>query len=288
MIGECMAEAEISSPNQEMITVIEPSRGWLRVNFRELWDYRELLFFLSWRDISVRYKQTVMGMAWAIIQPLLSMVIFSIFFGNLAKIPSDDVPYPIFSYAALLPWQYFSSAMSASGRSMVGSGKLLTKVYFPRLIIPLAAVLPPIVDFAIAFVILIGLMIFYGVAITWRLLWLPLFLLLALATALGVGLWLSAMNVRYRDIGYVIPFLAQFWMYASPVVYPTSMLPERYQLLYGLNPMTGVIEGFRWALLGTNTPPGPITLVSAGVVVLLIISGMMYFRRMEDSFADII
>ncbi|MBN1122988.1 MAG: ABC transporter permease [Anaerolineae bacterium] len=283
-----MAEAEISSPNQEMITVIEPSRGWLRVNFRELWDYRELLFFLSWRDISVRYKQTVMGMAWAIIQPLLSMVIFSIFFGNLAKIPSDDVPYPIFSYAALLPWQYFSSAMSASGRSMVGSGKLLTKVYFPRLIIPLAAVLPPIVDFAIAFVILIGLMIFYGVAITWRLLWLPLFLLLALATALGVGLWLSAMNVRYRDIGYVIPFLAQFWMYASPVVYPTSMLPERYQLLYGLNPMTGVIEGFRWALLGTNTPPGPITLVSAGVVVLLIISGMMYFRRMEDSFADII
>ncbi len=283
-----MVEAEISLPKQEIITVIEPSKGWLRIDFRELWAYRELLFFLSWRDISVRYKQTVMGAAWAIIQPLLSMVIFSLLFGKLAKIPSDDVPYPIFSYAALLPWQYFSSAMSDSARSMVGQGKILSKVYFPRLIVPLAAVLPPMVDFAIAFVILIGLMFYYGQAITWRLLWLPLFLLLAVATALGVGLWLSAMNVRYRDIGYVIPFLAQFWMYASPVVYPVSMLPERYQLLYGLNPMTGVIEGFRWALLGTNTPPGPITLVSAGVVVLLILSGMFYFRRMEDTFADVI
>jgi lipopolysaccharide transport system permease protein len=283
-----MAEAETSVPKQEIITVIEPSKGWLRVNFRELWAYRELLFFLSWRDISVRYKQTVMGAAWAIIQPLLSMVIFSVFFGKLAKIPSDDIAYPIFSYAGLLPWQYFSSAMSDSARSMVGQGKILTKVYFPRLIVPLAAVLPPIVDFAIAFVILIGLMFYYGVAVTWRLLWLPVFLLLALATALGVGLWLSAMNVRYRDIGYVIPFLAQFWMYASPVVYPASMLPERWRLLYGLNPMTGVIEGFRWALLGTNTPPGPITLISAGVVIVLILSGMFYFRRVEDTFADII
>jgi len=283
-----MVEAEISLPKQEIITVIEPSKGWLRIDFRELWAYRELLFFLSWRDISVRYKQTVMGAAWAIIQPLLSMVIFSLLFGKLAKIPSDDVPYPIFSYAALLPWQYFSSAMSDSAKSMVGQGKILTKVYFPRLIIPLSALLPPIVDFAIAFVILIGMMIFYGQAVTWRLLWLPLFLLLALATALGVGLWLSAMNVRYRDIGYVIPFLAQFWMYASPVVYPTSLLPERWQLLYGLNPMTGVIEGFRWALLGTNTSPGPITLVSAGVVLLLILSGLFYFRRMEDTFADIV
>jgi lipopolysaccharide transport system permease protein len=283
-----MVEAEASLPNQETITVIEPSKGWLRVDFRELWAYRELLFFLSWRDISVRYKQTVMGASWAIIQPLLSMVIFSVFFGKLAKIPSDDVAYPIFSYAGLLPWQYFSSAMSDSAKSMVGQGKILSKVYFPRLIVPLAAVLPPIVDFAIAFVILIGLMIYYGVAITWRMAWLPVFLLLALATALGVGLWLSAMNVRYRDIGYVIPFLAQFWMYASPVVYPASMLPERWRLIYALNPMTGVIEGFRWALLGTSTPPGPITLISAGVVIVLALSGMFYFRRVEDTFADII
>jgi len=268
--------------------IIEPSRGWIGLKLRELWEYRDLLFFLAWRDISVRYKQTILGAAWAIIQPFFSMVVFSLFFGRLAQIPSDGVPYPIFSYAALLPWTYFSSAMSSSSNSLVGSANLLTKVYFPRLVIPLASVIPPAIDFAIAFVVLLGMMAFYGIAPTWNVLWLPAFLLLALITALGVGLWLSAMNVQYRDVRYAVPFLVQFWMFASPVTYPSSIVPEQWRALYGLNPMAGVIEGFRWALLGTETSPGSLTAVSVGAALALLISGAYYFRRMERTFADVV
>ena len=268
--------------------IIEPSRGWIGLKLRELWEYRDLLFFLAWRDISVRYKQTILGAAWAIIQPFFSMVVFSLFFGRLAQIPSDGVPYPIFSYAALLPWTYFANAMTNSSNSLVGSANLLTKVYFPRLVIPLASVIPPAIDFAIAFVVLLGMMAFYGIAPTWNVLWLPAFLLLALITALGVGLWLSAMNVQYRDVRYAVPFLVQFWMFASPVTYPSSIVPEQWRALYGLNPMAGVIEGFRWALLGTETSPGPLTAVSVGAALVLLVSGAYYFRRMERTFADVV
>ncbi|MGI6381506.1 MAG: ABC transporter permease [Anaerolineae bacterium] len=268
--------------------VIEPSRGWTGLKLRELWEYRDLLFFLAWRDISVRYKQTILGAAWAIIQPFFSMVVFSLFFGRLAQIPSDGVPYPIFSYAAMLPWTYFANAMTNSSNSLVGSANLLTKVYFPRLVIPLASVIPPAIDFAIAFVVLLGMMAFYGIAPTWHVLWLPAFLLLALITALGVGLWLSAMNVQYRDVRYAVPFLVQFWMFASPVTYPSSIVPEAWRALYGLNPMAGVIEGFRWALLGTETSPGPLIAVSVGAALVLLVSGAYYFRRMERTFADVV
>jgi len=270
------------------VTIIEPSRGWISLKLKELIEYRDLLFFLAWRDVSVRYKQTVLGAAWAIIQPFFSMVVFSIFFGRLAKIPSDGLPYPIFSYAAMLPWQYFATATTRSSSSLVGSSNLLTKVYFPRLVIPLASVLPAMIDFAIAFVVLLGMMAYYGIAPTWNVLCLPLFLLLALTTALGVGLWLSAMNVQYRDIRYAVPFLVQFWMFASPVTYPSSLVPEHWRALYGINPMASVIEGFRWALLNTETGPGPMTAVSVAAALALLVSGAYYFRRMEKSFADVV
>jgi lipopolysaccharide transport system permease protein len=285
--AEVRAEG-IPSTQDLPVTVIEPSRGWLSLNLRDLWEYRDLLFFLAWRDISVRYKQTVLGAAWAVIQPFFSMVVFSLFFGRLAKIPSEGVPYPIFSYAALLPWHYFATAMTSSSDSLIGSQNLLTKVYFPRLVIPLASVIPAMVDFAIAFVVLLGMMLFYHIAPTWNIVWLPAFLLLALVTALGVGLWLSAMNVKYRDIRYAVPFLVQFWMFASPVTYPSSLVPETWRALYGLNPLAGVIEGFRWALLGTQTAPGPMTAVSALAALLLLLSGAFYFRRMEKTFADVV
>ena len=270
------------------ITVIQPSRGWISLHLADLWQYRDLLFFLAWRDISVRYKQTALGAAWAIIQPFFSMVVFSLFFGRLAGLSSDGVPYPIFSYAAMLPWTYFSTAMSSSSNSLVGNANLLTKVYFPRLVIPLATVIPPIVDFAIAFIVLFGMMVYYHITPTWNVLWLPAFLLLALVTALGVGLWLSAMNVKYRDIRYAVPFVVQFWMFASPVTYSSSIVPAQWRVLYGLNPMAGVIEGFRWALLGTATTPGPIVAASAAAAVLLLVSGAFYFRRMERTFADVV
>jgi len=270
------------------VTIIEPSRGWISLKLKELIEYRDLLFFLAWRDVSVRYKQTVLGAAWAIIQPFFSMVVFSLFFGRLAKIPSDGLPYPIFSYAAMLPWQYFATATTSSSNSLVGSSNLLTKVYFPRLVIPLASVLPAMIDFAIAFVVLLGMMVYYGIAPTWNLLFLPLFLLLALVTALGVGLWLSAMNVQYRDIRYAVPFLVQFWMFASPVTYPSSLVPEPWRALYGINPMASVIEGFRWALLGSATAPGPMTAVSVAAALVLLVSGAYYFRRMEKTFADVV
>ena len=284
-----LARGPLETPlGVETVTIIEPSRGWVSLKLKELWEYRDLLFFLAWRDVSVRYKQTVLGAAWAIIQPFFSMVVFSLFFGRLARIPSDGVPYPIFSYAALLPWHYFASAVSGSANSLVGSSNLLTKVYFPRLVVPLSSILPPVVDLGIAFLVLVGMMLYYRVALTWNVLWLPLFLLLALVTALGVGLWLSAMNVQYRDIRYAVPFLVQFWMFASPVTYPTSLVPEQWRALYGLNPMAGVIEGFRWALLGTEAAPGPMTAVSVLIAFALLVSGAYYFRRMEKTFSDVV
>jgi lipopolysaccharide transport system permease protein len=270
------------------ITIIRPSRGWISLNLRDLWEYRELLYFLTWRDIKVRYKQTVIGAAWAILQPFFTMVIFSLFFGRLVGVPSDEIPYPIFSYAALVPWQFFASGLSQSSSSLVASANLIKKIYFPRLVIPTSAVLSGGVDFVIAFVVLLGMMLFYSIVPTWNVLWLPLLLLLALVTSLGVGLWLTAMNVQFRDVRYAVPFLVQAWMFATPIAYPSSLLDEPWRTLYGVNPMVGVVEGFRWALLGTKTAPGPIILVSALVALVLLVSGAFYFRRMERTFADVV
>jgi len=268
--------------------IIRPSKGWVPLRLKELWEYRELLYFLVWRDIKVRYKQTVLGAAWAIIQPFFTMVVFSIFFGRLAGIPSDGLPYPIFAYCALLPWQLFAHAMTESGNSLVANQNLITKVYFPRLVIPLAAVLAGLVDFAVAFLVLVGMMAYYGIAPTIPAVTLPLFILLAIATALAVGLWLSALNVQYRDVRYTIPFLTQFWLFSTPIAYPSSLVPEGWRVLYGLNPMAGVVEGFRWALLGTRNAPGPMLAVSVAVVVALLVGGLYYFRRMEKGFADVV
>lgn len=267
---------------------IQPSKGWVPLKLRDLWEYRELLYFLVWRDIKVRYKQTALGASWAVIQPFLTMLVFSIFFGHLAGIPSDGIPYPIFSFAALVPWTFFANGLSQSSNSLVGSGTLISKVYFPRLIIPLASVFSGIVDFAIAFAVLLLMMLYYGLIPTLNLIWLPLFLLLALVTSLGVGLWLSALNVEYRDVRYVVPFVTQFWMLATPIGYPSSLLHEPWRTIYGLNPMVGVVEGFRWALLRTNSAPGPIIAVSSAAALLILVTGAFYFRRMEKTFADIV
>jgi lipopolysaccharide transport system permease protein len=267
---------------------IEPSRGWVSLRLRDLWEHRELLYFLVWRDVKVRYKQTVIGAAWAILQPLLTMMMFTVIFGHLAKIPSESLPYPIFAYTALLAWTYFSSAMNRSANSLLGDANLIEKVYFPRLIIPLAGVAAPLVDFFFGFLALVGMMLWYGITPTWSVLTLPLFLLLALLTALAVGLWLSPLNVRYRDVGYTIPFLIQIWMYASPVVYPVSLVPERWRLLYSLNPMVGVIEGFRWALLGKATAATGAMGVSALAVLMLVWGGAAFFKRAERTFADVV
>lgn len=281
------ASGLLAAPADLSVIRIEPSHGWKVLNLRELWEYRELLYFLTWRDVRVRYKQTVLGAAWAIIQPFFTMVVFSLFFGRLAKVPSDGVPYPIFSFAALLPWNYFATSLSGAGNSLVGSANLIRKVYFPRLVIPLASVLGGLVDFAVAFVVLLGMMVYFGIRPTAGTLLLPAFLLLALVTALGVGLWLSALNVKYRDVKYTLTFLIQFWMFATPVAYPSSLLGEPWRTLYGLNPMVGVVEGFRWALLGTQ-PPSAMVGVSALVSVVLLVSGAFYFRRMEKTFADVV
>jgi lipopolysaccharide transport system permease protein len=267
---------------------IEPSRGWVSLKLKEIWEYRELLYFLTWRDVKVRYKQTVLGAAWAVIQPFFTMVVFSLFFGRLAKVPSDGIPYPIFAFAALVPWNYFANALTQSSDSLVGSANLIKKVYFPRLVIPMAAVISGAVDFSIAFTVLLGMMLFYGIVPTVHTLWLPLLLLLGVVTALGVGLWLSALNVQFRDVRYTVPFLAQFWMFATPVAYPSSLLSQPWRTIYGLNPMAGVVEGFRWALLGTKTAPGPMLAVSAAVAVLVLVGGAFYFRRMEKTFADVV
>jgi lipopolysaccharide transport system permease protein len=267
---------------------IESSQGWVSLKLRELWVYRELLYFLIWRDVKVRYKQTVLGMAWAIIEPFLTMVVFSVFFGKLGKIPSDGIPYPIFSYAALVPWTFFSRGLTQASNSLVGSARLIKKIYFPRLAMPIATVLAGIVDFMLAFLVLVGMMLAYGIKPTIQVLWLPLFLLLALVTALGTGLWLSAMNVQFRDVRYTVPFITQFWMFATPIAYPSSLLSEPWRTLYGINPMAGVVEGFRWTLLGTETKPGPIIVVSCLAALALLVSGAFYFRRMERTFADIV
>jgi lipopolysaccharide transport system permease protein len=265
---------------------IAPTTGWVALRLGEVWEYRELLYFLIWRDIKVRYKQTLLGAVWAIIQPVLTMLLFSLFFGRLARIPSDGVPYPIFCYAALVPWSFFANGLAQSSNSLVGSANLITKVYFPRLAIPLATILAGTIDFVLALGVLVGLMGWYGMVPTGRVVWLPFFLVLALATSLGVGLWLSALNVQFRDVRYVVPFLAQFWMLATPIAYPSSMLREPWRSLYGINPMAGVVEGFRWGLLGVTGRPGPLLLVSSVTAGVLLVSGALYFRRMERFFAD--
>jgi lipopolysaccharide transport system permease protein len=269
------------------VTIIEPSCGWVSLKLAELWEYRELLYFLTWREVKVRYKQTALGAAWAIIQPLFTMLVFSLFFGRLAKIPSDGIPYPLFSLAGLIPWTFFANGLSQSSNSLVTSSNLISKVYFPRLTIPLSAVLSGAVDFAISFLLLLAMMALYGRTPGERILTLPLFFLLAFITALGVGLWLSALNVEYRDVRYTVPFLTQFWMFATPIAYPSSLLHEPWRTVYGLNPMVGVVEGFRWALLGSRTP-GPMIAVSSVAAALILIGGAYYFRRLEKTFADVV
>jgi lipopolysaccharide transport system permease protein len=288
-MSQVPASVEVST---DQVTRIRPSKGWRAVNIAELWRYRELLYFLTVRDIQLRYKQTVLGIAWAVIQPLFTMVVFTIFFGNLGNLPSDGKPYALFVLVALLPWQLFAYALTQSTNSLVNEQRLITKVYFPRLIIPLASVMAGMVDFAIAFLlVLVGMAIWMaqaGVAPTWAILTVPLFAVFALLTALGIGLWLSALNVQYRDVRYVIPFLTQFWMFLSPVAYPASMVPERFRMVYGLNPMAGVIEGFRWAMLDTDAPQWSLMAISAVVMAVLLATGMLHFRRMEKTFADVV
>jgi homopolymeric O-antigen transport system permease protein len=266
---------------------LQPAQGWNSRTLSDIWAYRELLYFFIWRDIKVRYKQTLLGAAWAIIQPLMTMVVFTVFFGHLAKMPSDGLPYPVFSLMALVPWTYFASALAGCSTSLSGYQHIISKVYFPRLIIPLAAVIAPLVDFAIGFVILVGFLAWYRIVPGPSIVWLPALMLLAVATAASVGVWLAALNVRYRDVRYVVPFVLQLWMFATPVAYPASLVPERWRALYGLNPMAGVIEGFRWALAG-GLAPGIITLVSAAVVAVLMVGGAIYFRNLEGTFADVI
>lgn len=272
----------------DSVTVIEPSRGYLSLNLQEVWVYRELLYFFIWRDVKVRYKQTFVGAAWAIIQPLTTMVIFTIVFKKLASMPSDGLPYPIFAYAALLPWNLFAGALTRSSTSLVVQARLITKVYFPRLLVPLSATVAGCVDFAIAFVILIGMMIWYGIVPGWAVLTLPLFVLLAMIAAFSISLWLGALNVRYRDVGHALPFVVQLWLFASPVAYPTSVLPEKWQLIYSFNPMAGVIEGFRWALLDKAHPDFGVLTISALMTALLLFGGLIYFKRMERTFADVV
>ena len=274
--------------NQTPIIYLKPSTGWLSVNFQELWRYRELIYFLTWRDIKVRYKQAALGIFWAILQPLLTMTIFAPIFGFLLKIPSENVPYPLFSLTALLPWQLFATALQRSSISLVGNANLITKVYFPRLAIPLSSVFAALVDFGVSFIVLLGVMAYYRFWPGLNILWLLPMILLSLLTALSVGLWLSALNVQYRDVQHMVPFIIQVWMYASPIVYPIETIPEGiWRWLYSLNPMTGVIQGFRWVLLGA-APPDLTFLISVVVVIVLLFSGLFYFRRMEKTFADIV
>jgi len=262
--------------------------GWVAIDFAELWQYRELLVFYAVRDIKVRYKQTLLGAAWAILQPVMTMVVFSIFFGKLAGVPSDGLPYPVFSFCGLLPWQLFSFALTQSSNSLVQNAHVLTKVYFPRLIIPFASVIAGLVDFAIAFVVLVIMMLYYNIIPGWALITLPLFVLLALAAALSVGLWLSALNVKYRDVRYTIPFLTQLWLFVTPVAYASSLVPSKWQAVYAINPMAGVVEGFRWALLGKAAPPGTMFIISVAATAMLLAGGLFYFARMEKIFPDII
>ena len=274
-------------PQREPDIEFGPSRQ-LSLELGDLWRYRELFYFLAWRDIKVRYKQTALGAAWAVLQPLLTMVLFSVLFGYFLDLPSGGAPYPVFTYSALLPWQLFAYALTQSSESLVADRNLITKVYFPRLVVPLSSVAAGLMDFAISFVILLGLMLVYRIPLSLRLLSLPLFILLALFSAMGVGLWFSALNVQYRDVKYAVPFLAQFWFFATPIAYSIEIVPESWRWLYSLNPMTGVVEGFRWALLGTDNPVGLPILVSVLAVIAILVGGVMYFKRMEDSFADVV
>ena len=270
------------------IHVIAPASGWVPIRLRELWEYRELLYFLVWREVKIRYKQTALGVAWAVIQPLFTMVVFTLVFHKLAKMPSDGIAYPVFVYCALLPWQLFAFALGESSNSVVANQRLISKVYFPRLIMPMSAVCVGLVDFAVSFCVLLGLMAYYHVMPSSAFWTVPLWALLAVTTALGIGLWLSALNVKYRDIRYTLPFLTQILLFATPVAYPISTVPETWRWVYALNPMVGVVEGFRWALLGTSGWAGMSVLMSVGVVAVLLVSGLFYFRRMERTFADIV
>jgi len=267
---------------------IEPRKGLLQLGLNCIWQYRELLYFLVWRDVMTRYKQTAIGAAWVVLQPMITMILFTLIFGTMARFPSDGVPYPLFAFAALLPWTYFAQALSKTAGSLVSSANLVSKIYFPRLLIPLAAALAPIVDLFFSFLMLLPMMAWYRVVPTWGLLTLPLFMLLAVMTVLSVGLWSAALNVRYRDMNSVIPFVIQIWLYASPVAYPVSMVPEKWRILYSLNPMVGVIEGFRWALLGKASPDFAAIMLSSAVVLVLVTAGVVYFKWMEQSFADVI
>jgi homopolymeric O-antigen transport system permease protein len=269
-------------------TTIAPPRSWHDLNLRELWDFRELLYFFVWRDLKVRYKQTAIGAAWAVLQPFLTMIVFSLFFGKLAHIPSNGLPYPVFYYSALLPWMYFAGALQNATNIMVENQRVITKVYFPRLILPMSAVVSGLVDMGIGFVFFLGIMAYYSIAPGRAMLLLPFFLLLALLTALGVGLWLAALNAIYRDVRYVLPFLVQFWMFASPVAYASSLVPARWRWLYGLNPMAGVIEGFRWALTGQGAPPSLMLGVSTVAVLAVLAGGVWYFQKMEGTIADVV
>jgi lipopolysaccharide transport system permease protein len=266
--------------------ITPPTRWWV-LPFQELWGFRELVYFFVWRDIKIRYKQTAIGAAWAVLQPFLTMLVFTLFFGRLAHIPSEGLPYPIFYYSALLPWMYFAASLQNATNTIVENQRLVTKVYFPRLALPLSAVLSGLADFGVSFLMFLAMLIYYGTRISAAVIWLPVFLLLAVLTALGVGLWLSALNAMYRDVRYVVPFLVQFWMFASPVVYPSSLVPQKWRWLYGLNPMAGVIEGFRWSL-GRGNPPGRLVLVSTGVMILILLSGVAYFQKMETTIADVV
>jgi lipopolysaccharide transport system permease protein len=280
------SESAVATHVDAPVIRISPSRGWVSLRLRDLWEYRELLYFLVWRDVKVRYKQTVLGAAWAIIQPLMTMVVFAVFFGRLAKVPSDGVPYPLFAFVALVPWTFFANALTHASNSLVLSSNLIRKVYFPRLSVPIASVLSAIVDFALAFAVLVLLLIWYGVGVSLKLLWLPLFVVQAIMTALAVALWLSALNVEYRDVRYAVPFMTQFWLFATPVAYPSSLLSEPWRTIYGVNPMVGVVEGFRWALLDIGAAPGSMLAVSSLVALALLVGGAYYFRRLERTFAD--
>jgi lipopolysaccharide transport system permease protein len=281
-------EESPDAPHSPTPTVvrIEPPRGWFELRLHEVWNYRELLYFFVWRDVKIRYKQTVIGVAWVVIQPLLTMGVFTLFFGRLAKLPSDGLPYPVFYFSALVPWTYFSQALQNCTNVVVENQRVITKVYFPRLVLPLSPVFSGLVDFAIGFAVLVAVIASYAIRPTPAALWLPVLLLLAVLTALGVGLWMSALNALYRDVRYVVPFLMQFWMFASPVAYPSSLVPERWRWLYGLNPMAGVIDGFRWALTGHGQPPGPLMLASAAGVAVVLVGGLFFFQRMEGTVAD--
>jgi lipopolysaccharide transport system permease protein len=281
-------ESRLAAVQGEHEFVLQPSSGWTLPPFGEVWAYRGLLYFLVWRDVKVRYKQTLLGAAWAILQPVLTMVVFSIFFGHLGGIPSDGLPYPIFAYTALLPWQLFAHSLGESGNSLVTNQELVTKVYFPRLVIPISSVVAGLVDFAIAFLVLLVMMFYYGIPLTPAILTLPVFVVMACIAALAVGLWLAALNVQYRDVRYTIPFLTQFWLFLTPIAYPVSLVPEQWRLLYGLNPMVGVVEGFRWALLGKADALGPSTVVSVVVMLVLLVGGLLYFTRVEKTFADVV